>query len=216
MFKGICEAAAGNGHIDVLEFALRRGYTLGDPVFATAVINEQFATVEFLIKHGLPRKPFIHLKNPLTPGILHCYQLMFDKKISFNPGSLTYAAHRGQLDFVRCLHKHGLPLWQSAFDFPACLCFGPNGVERLFSINPEVPRDLYIPSDRKQVERMWKALRYGSVYGAPVLPEVEELFRCGGPMLLLSLSLSPSLSLSLSLSLSPTHPHPFSPPCATG
>jgi hypothetical protein len=76
------------------------------------------------------------------------------------------AASRGDVDLVRFLNKRGFRLWGQAEAWkcsPAPLNFTVEEAGKLV----RYPLEL-VP--------VWKAFRYGAVHGAPVTPELRQLF----------------------------------------
>lgn len=172
--------AAGCGHISCLRFAIANGYWLDDHVLEAAVYFGRLACVEFLIQQGLPHEPYMHFIPHVYPDQQQCIQLMVDNKVQINPASLIVAAGCGDLGFVRWLHKQGVPLWHRACET------NNHSIDELWHDRSrwseefydclEEPRTLPIPWQQSRMVPIWKALRYGSVYGAPVTPNVQKLF----------------------------------------
>jgi hypothetical protein len=172
--------AAEGGYIDCLEFAVAHGYALEDCVLEIAVHYGRLDCVDFLIQHGLPHAPYMHFIQRVEPAQQQCIQLMIDRKVAIHPVSLIVAAGCGDLDFVRWLHRHGVPLWQHACDTHRYriddLWHDRLWWSNVFCHSLAEPRTLPIPWRPKEVVPIWKALRYGAVFGAPVTPHVKELF----------------------------------------
>jgi hypothetical protein len=90
---------------------------------------------------------------------------MLDLGVALNPTSVMAAAGAGDIDFVRSLHKRGLPLWEQVVQgFPS-----PVTASSIDETGTLVVR-------RTKLEPIWKAFRYGAVHGAPVFDAMRQLF----------------------------------------
>jgi hypothetical protein len=124
-----------------------------------------------------------------------CFQHMLDKGCAIHPAVLISAARCGDVELVRVLHPGGVPLWKCVWEEEvlegarevvpgqgqdpaeeqavstkaACMCGRLADCERM--------KILAIPRDPQDADHMWKALMYGSVFGAPVTPAMEEVLR---------------------------------------
>ncbi len=178
-YDEVWQWAAYRGNLDCLAFALSHGYWLGDDVLERAAGSGQVACVDLLIEHGLPRKrPYMYFNKHTLPHEIKCLELMFNKGVPIDPASLIAAAAYGDVDFVRWLHKRGVPLWQHIETCAPPLNVMLNDEDRWWEEIAHAlgkPRTLPAPAGL-EVEDMWGALRYGSVYGAPVTPFAKEIF----------------------------------------
>jgi hypothetical protein len=169
-------AAASGGHFDCLVFALSHGYVLNDSVvydsfLSAAVKHGRLAVVDLVLQQGLPREPFFLNEFRVGPHSMKCIESLLEKGVAIDPESLIAAARNGDLDFVRMLYKHGIPLWQHAREMESFSLY------QMWSLTSrEVHTTLVMPWRLDNEYGAWKALRYGSLHGAPVTPRVQQFF----------------------------------------
>jgi hypothetical protein len=175
------------GRADCLVFALEGSCPLEDSVLDAAVTNGHLKCVELLVAKGLPNKPYLLAPTndrvtlsgePLGARQLRCLEHLFDKGCPVHPGTLISAAARGDFAAVRFLHSRGVLLWAQAWEDTAddirsarVWGFEWNPGRRGHCLKHMV---LTIPPLPKISTDMWKVLGYGSAYGAPVTPVMEE------------------------------------------
>lgn len=157
------------------------------PAFEPAMLDSGLQFMEFLLKHAMPGRAYVHSEHRGVLGTeqMKCMRLIAESGVAINPQTLIEAARQGDLDFVRLLHGHGVPLWDLVLveppNLPSWGYVHEEPRERVALPWPPGyatrPRTLifynYYPP--YQLEDFWTVLRYGSVCGAPVTREMQEL-----------------------------------------
>jgi hypothetical protein len=98
-----------------------------------------------------------------------------EKGCAVHPATLISAAMHGDLASVRCLHSHGLPLWEGAWEEEQA-----GAVAWYMLLCPQAWRRnrlIAIPKTPEGAERMWSTLHYGWAMGAPVTHMAEDVLR---------------------------------------
>jgi hypothetical protein len=156
-------------------------------MLSTCVKEGDLACVEVLVALGVPHKSCLFgndIPRGQSMGInqLCCLLHLLDWGWPIHPGTLIWAARRGDLDAMRTLHARGAPLWEAAYDeepedgqLSCNLRSGPLDLKR--RIMAAGRRTITIPQIPDDSDSMWAALRYGWVMGAPVTPVMEETFK---------------------------------------
>jgi hypothetical protein len=158
------------------------GCPVNDRVLDNAVKGGRLTIVELLVAHGLPSRPYLCAPTgrgevAFGPAQLRCLQHLFDKGCPIHPGTLIAATRRGNVDAVRFLHRHGVPLWTRAEEHNAKEDYFPEpSSQALLEMNLSA-KIIAIPMLPADAEYMWAALRYGAAMGAPLTPVMEQVFR---------------------------------------
>jgi hypothetical protein len=172
------------GHLDCVVAAIKRnnGRPPGNDVLNSAVGGGHLPVVEYLVTHGLFHQPHFYdcrpcwgFKAGLRPDQLRCLQHLFDMGCRIHSGTLISAARSGDVDSVRFLHSRGLSFWVGAAVESATeiRC----SETKFCAIRCLAKRILLIPEKPEDASRMWRAVRYGSLFGAPLTPVMQEVFK---------------------------------------
>jgi hypothetical protein len=128
---------------------------------------------------------------------LRCLHHLLDNGWPTHPGTLIWAARRGDLDAMRSLHARGAPLWVAAYDEEpeegnpqGNVRSGPlSSSKRIWAA---MRKTITVPQIPQDADSMWGALRYGWVMGAPVTPLMEAEFKAQRVAPRCSASISPA------------------------
>jgi hypothetical protein len=155
-----------------------------DRTLSAAVKKGHLDCVKLLLTNRLSDEPFIYktvgfnLENPASSRIgepareLCCLQYIIDEGCPIHAWSLILAAGDGYVD---CVHSRGFSLWEKAEDRDAtnrtCSCISCEPVDCASE------RTITFPCKPEDASRMYTALLYGALMGAPLSPAMEDMFK---------------------------------------
>lgn len=166
-------AAACGGHVNCMMFALSHGYAMDfesvyDSLLNILIEHGRLADVAWVLQQDLPRKPFRLGLRETCPDSVKCIEFLLAKGMAIDPYSLINAAECGDLEIVRVLHKHGIPLWQHA---PEPFWFSWSWLFCSDNFHTTLVIHRCLDGERGA----WKVLRYGALYGAPITDKARQL-----------------------------------------
>lgn len=164
--------AAEHGQVHCLQFAANQNYDLNYRLVRATMRSGRLACMEFLIQQGRLYFMYLHVDYPLTPDQLKCLEPgsragtgQWGCAPSQKPRHGGWARRRG----LRLRpHKRGWPLWQEIH-----YQITTSG-RRCTVVGPEA---LVIHPQPHYKEALFKAMRYGSLHGAPVTRPLKKHFR---------------------------------------
>ncbi len=169
------------GHIPCLVYLLQHGCPVSDDTLRIIVGAGHLQIIRLVISRGVSDQPFLyHLDasdgEHCTQGQLACLQQLVAAGRPIHPGTLMWAAGRGDFPVVCSLEAQGVTLWKAACDEEDITSTFRGNVNVVAFWKKYMLRDDVLVVPRMINDNMMKTLMYGWAKGAPVTPAVKAAF----------------------------------------